>query len=139
MYHSSLPSNGLQVLVVDSDLDSRNLLQGLFEMYGIETLTTTSAAEALEILGQVKPDLLISEIGLPKEDGYSLMRKVKALEKARQIQVPAIALTVYARESDRVQALLAGYAKYLSKPFDLDELISMVASLTGQVQLMPAT
>jgi hypothetical protein len=91
MYHSSLPSNALQVLVVDSDLDSRNLLQGLFEMYGIETLTTTSAAEALEILGQVKPDLLISEIGLPKEDGYSLMRKVKALEKARQIQVPAIA------------------------------------------------
>jgi hypothetical protein len=60
MYHSSLPSNGLQVLVVDSDLDSRNLLQGLFEMYGTLTLTTTSAAEALEILGQVKPDLLIA-------------------------------------------------------------------------------
>lgn len=138
MCHYSLLLNGLQVLVVDSDPDSRDLLTALFEMYGIETLTATTAAEALEILKQVKPDLLISEIGLPKEDGYSLMRKVKALEKTRQIQIRAIALTVYAREEDCVQALSVGYAKYLSKPFDIDELISMVASLTGQVQLMPA-
>ena len=139
MYHSSLLLNGLQVLVVDNDPDSRDLLTTLFEMYGIETLTATTAAEALEILKQVKPDLLIGEIGLPKEDGYSLMRKVKALEKARQIQIPAIALTVYARKEDCVQALSVGYAKHLSKPFDINELISMVASLTGQVQLIPAT
>ena len=138
MYHSSLLLDGLQVLVVDSDPDSRDLLTALFEMYGIETLTATTAAEALEILKQVKPDLLISEIGLPKEDGYSLMRKVKALEKVRKIQIRAIALTVYARKEDCVQALSVGYAKHLSKPFDIDELISMVASLTGQVQLMPA-
>ena len=137
--HYSSLLNGLQVLVVDNDPDSRDLLTTLFEMYGIETLTATTAAEALEILKQVKPDLLIGEIGLPKEDGYSLMRKVKALEKARQIQIPAIALTVYARKEDCVQALSVGYAKHLSKPFDINELISMVASLTGQVQLIPAT
>ena len=138
MYYSSLPLNSLQVLIVDRNPDSRNLLQALFETYGTLTLTVTTADEALEILKQVKPDLLISEIGVPEEDGYSLMRKVKALEKTRQIQIRAITLTVYARKEDCVQALSVGYAKYLSKPFDIDELISMVASLTRQVQLMPA-
>ena len=138
MYYSSLPLNSLQVLIVDRNPDSRNLLQALFETYGTLTLTVTTADEALEILKQVKPDLLISEIGLPEEDGYSLMCKVKALEKTRQIQIRAITLTVYARKEDCVQALSVGYAKYLSKPFDIDELISMVASLTRQVQLMPA-
>ena len=139
MYYSSLPLNSLQVLIVDRNPDSRNLLQALFETYGTLTLTVTTADEALEILKQVKPDLLISEIGVPEEDGYSLMRKVKALEKTRQIQIRAITLTVYARKEDCVQALSVGYAKHLSKPFDINELISMVASLTGQVQLIPAT
>ena len=90
MYYSSLPLNSLQVLIVDRNPDSRNLLQALFETYGTLTLTVTTADEALEILKQVKPDLLISEIGVPEEDGYSLMRKVKALEKTRQIQIRAI-------------------------------------------------
>ncbi len=84
MYHSSLLLNGLQVLVVDSDSDSRDLLTTLFEMYGTLTLTATMATVALEILFQVKPDLLIGEIGLLKEDGYSHLRKVKALEKVRR-------------------------------------------------------
>lgn len=134
MCYQFLPLHGLQVLVVDSDPDSRYLLTMLFEMYGVETITATSALEALEILKQVKPDLLISELGLPKEDGYSLMCKVKALESERQVQIPAIALTVYARESDRAHALSVGFEKHLPKPFDIDELIATVACLTQHVQ-----
>lgn len=134
MYNHSLPLNGLRVLVVDSDLDSRVLLTMVFEEYGVETIAATSAFEALEIVKQVKPDLLISEISLPNEDGYSLMRKVKAVEKARQVEIPAIALTTYDGEDDRAHALSVGFEKHLPKPFDIDELIITVACLTKQVQ-----
>ena len=134
MYNHSLALNGLRVLVVDSDLDSRVLLTMVFEEYGVETIAATSAFEALEIVKQVKPDLLISEISLPNEDGYSLMRKVKALENARQVEIPAIALTTYDGEDDRAHALSVGFEKHLPKPFDIDELIITVACLTKQVQ-----
>jgi CheY-like chemotaxis protein len=134
MYNHSLALNGLRVLVVDSDLDSRVLLTMVFEEYGVETIAATSAFEALEIVKQVKPDLLISEISLPNEDGYSLMRKVKAVEKARQVEIPAIALTTYDGEDDRAHALSVGFEKHLPKPFDIDELITTVACLTKQVQ-----
>ena len=138
--YQSLPLKGLQVLVVDSDPDSRYLLTILFEEYGVETIAATSAIEALEILKQIKPDLLISELRLPNEDGYSLMDKVKAFEMQRQVEIPAIALTVYAREDDRAHALSVGFGKHLSKPFDIDELIETVAclTLTKQVQTVPA-
>ncbi len=138
--YQSLPLDGLQVLVVDSDPDSRYLLAMIFQGYGVETIAATSAGEALEILKQVKPDLLISEIRLPKEDGYSLMHKVKAFEMQRQVEIPAIALTVHAREDDRARALSVGFGKHLSKPFDIDELIETVACLTlsKQVQTVPA-
>lgn len=135
MYNHSLPLNGLRVLVVDSDLDSRVLLTMVFEEYGVETIAATSVLEALEIVKQVKPDLLISEISLPNEDGYSLMRKVKALENTRQVEIPAIALTAYNSEDDRAYALSVGFEKHLPKPFDIDELITTVACLTRQVQL----
>jgi len=136
MVYQSLLLDGLQVLVVDSDPDSSYLLKLIFEEYGVETIAAKSALEALEILKQVKPDLLISEIRLPNEDGYSLMHKVKALEMQRQVQIPAIALTTYAREGDRAHALSVGFGKHLSKPFDIDELIETVAclTLTKQVQ-----
>ncbi len=137
--YQSLPLDGLQVLVVDSDPDSRDLLTMLFEEYGVETIAATSAVEALEILQQVKPDLLISEIRLPKEDGYSLMHKVKVLETQEQVQIPAIALTVYAREDDRTHALSVGFCNHLPKPFDIDELIAMVACLTQHIQWLPTT
>lgn len=139
MCDEGLLLDGLQVLVVDGDPDSRYLLTILFEEYGIETIAATSASETLEILKQVKPDLLISEIRLPKEDGYSLMSKVKTLESAEQVQIPAIALTTYAREGDRAHALSVGFSNYLPKPFDIDELMAMVAGLTQHVQCVPTT
>lgn len=132
--YQSLALDGLQVLIVDSDPDSRYLLTMIFEEYGVETIAATSAAEALEILKQVRPDLLISEIRLPKEDGYSLMHKVKALESTEQVQIPAIALTVHAREDDRARALSVGFEEHLPKPFDIDELITTVACLTQHIQ-----
>ena len=134
-----LPLDGLRVLVVDSDLDSRYLLTVMFEEYGVETIAATSATETLKILKQVKPDLLISEICLPKEDGYSLMSKVKALESTEQAQIPAIALTTQTREDDRAHALSVGFCNHLPKPFDIDELITMVACLTQHVQWVPTT
>lgn len=133
----SLQLDGLQVLVVDNNLDSRDLLTKIFEEYGIETIAVASAGEALEILKQAQPDLLISEIRLPCEDGYSLMCKVKALEVARQVKIPALALTVCASESECAQALALGYCKHLAKPFDIDELVAIVTCLTRQVQLPP--
>jgi hypothetical protein len=143
--YQSLPLKGLQVLVVDSDPDSRYLLTILFEEYGVETIAATSAIEALEILKQIKPDLLISELRLPNEDGYSLMDKVKAFESGRHVHIPAlseaipkgIALTVYAREDDRAHALSVGFEEHLPKPFDIDELLATVAGLTRQVHLEP--
>jgi two-component system, OmpR family, response regulator len=79
----------------------------------LRAIAATSALEALEIVKQVKPDLLISEISLPNEDGYSLMRKVKALENARQVEIPAMALTTYDGEDDRAHALSVGFEKHL--------------------------
>lgn len=137
--YQPLSLDGLQVLIVDSDPDSRYLLTMIFEGYGVETINATSALEAVEILKQVKPDLLISEIRLPKEDGYWLMQKVKAIESAEQVQIPAIALTIHAREGDRVRALSVGFEEHLPKPFDIDELITTVACLTQYVQWVPTT
>ncbi|MEW5857830.1 MAG: response regulator [Cyanobacteriota bacterium] len=130
MCYESLPLDGLQVLVVDSDPDSRYLLAMIFEGYGVKTIAAPSAAEALEILKHVKPNLLISEIRLPKEDGYSLMHKVKALQIVQQVEIPAIALTTHVKDDDRVQALAVGFDQHLPKPFDIDELIATVACLT---------
>jgi two-component system, OmpR family, response regulator len=135
MCDRSFPLNGLRVLVVDNDPDSRDLLTMVFEPYGVETIAAKSALEALEILKQVQPDLLISEIALPKEDGYSLMSKVKVLEMQRQVRIPAIALTVQTREDDRARALSVGFEKHLPKPFDIDELIEIVACLTLNKQV----
>jgi CheY-like chemotaxis protein len=138
--YQSLPLDALKLLVVDADPDSRYLLTMVFEEYGVQTITATSAREALEIVKQVKPDLIISEICLPEEDGYSLMHQVKVIETVSQAQIPAIALTTYTQESDRARALSAGFAQHLSKPFDIDELIETVAglTLTKQVQTISA-
>lgn len=130
----SVLRKGLRVLVVDNDLDSRQLLETLFDGYGVETVTATSVRESLEIIQEAQPDLLISEIALPNEDGYSLMSKVKAFEKMYQIRIPAIALTAYAQDDDRIHALAAGFCKHLPKPLNIDKLIAAMACLTGQTQ-----
>lgn len=138
MCHPTSLRKGLRVLVVDPTADSRDLLTALFDTYEVETTTATCVGEALERVQQAPPDLLISEILLPDEDGYSLIRQVKALETTHHSPIPALALTVCARESDRLRALATGFCKHLSKPFDIDELIATVAGITRQAQEISA-
>ncbi|MEH2376669.1 response regulator [Nostoc sp.] len=134
MLNQSISFKGLRLLVVDDDPDTRTLLTFLFELDGAEILTAASAGEALEIMSFFKPDVLISDIHLPDEDGYSLLLKARNLEAKRGRKIPAIALTASAFDEDRKRASLAGYDIYQSKPIDLDELASVVATLAGVEQ-----
>jgi CheY-like chemotaxis protein len=123
---------GLRVLVVDDEADARVLLRAMLEQCGSEVLTAASADEALELFEQWKPDVLVSDIGLPEEDGYSLIGRVRKLEAGRNGRVPAIALTAYARAEDRVRALKAGFQVHVPKPIEAVELVTVVASLASR-------
>lgn len=140
MCHSTSLRDDLRVLVVDSDVDSCELLAILFAEYGIETTIATCADEAIAQIQQAPPDLLISEILLPGEDGYSLIHQVKTLETALHVQIPAIALTaMFTEEDDRIDTLAVGFCRHLLKPFDMDELMATVACLTGQSSAIAAS
>ncbi len=123
---------GLKVLAVDDEPDARQILALVLEQCGAEVKTCASASEALEALEQYKPDILVSDIGMPDEDGYSLMAKVRALEEGRGGRLPAVALTAYARVEDRMRALSAGYNMHVPKPVEPAELAMVIASLTGR-------
>ena len=137
--HSSLESShiggfcdtdlsGMRVLVVDDELDARSLIQRLLQDCKADVVTAASVAEALEIIVGETPDLIVSDIGMPGEDGYGLIRRVRALENGKS-GIPAIALTAYARTEDRVKAINAGFQLHLSKPVEPVELVAMVNSL----------
>lgn len=121
--------NHLQVLIVDATSDNQILLIALFQMYGVHSLVATSAAEAISILTQVQLNLIVSEIWLPGEDGYSFMRRVKALEVERNIRIPAFAVTSYRREFNHFQALPDGFDRHFSIPLDIDEFLIGVAEV----------
>jgi PAS domain S-box-containing protein len=122
---------GLRVLVVDDDVDTCDMLKTLLEDCGAEVLTVTSAAQALSAMGSFRPELLIADIGIPDENGYDLIRKVRAREASSFGKIPAIALTAFARVEDRMKALSAGYQMHVPKPIEPDELIAIVVSLAG--------
>ncbi|MEH2307589.1 hybrid sensor histidine kinase/response regulator [Nostoc sp.] len=126
---ASTPLAGLKVLVVDDEADTRNLLSFMFEEYGAIATAVASVDEALAVLEQAKADILISDIGMSEQDGYTLIRKLRSLEPEKGGCMPAIALTAYTREEDRLEALSAGFQQYLSKPIDPNKLIAMVASV----------
>jgi CheY-like chemotaxis protein len=121
--------DGLRILVVDDEPDTRELLKAGLGQCGAGVTVVGSAAEALEAIAIDMPDLLISDIGMPGEDGYELIRKVRALPAMRGGKIPAIALTAYARIEDRLRALRAGYQMHVSKPVELAELVAVMASL----------
>jgi PAS domain S-box-containing protein len=126
--------NGLRVLVVDDELDSRDLLKVLLELCGAVVATAGSAAAALELLGREKFDVLISDIGMPEEDGYSLISRLRELPGGRGGgNVPAIALTAYAGAEDRTRALRSGFQMHVAKPVDSAKLVAAVASLAGRI------
>jgi PAS domain S-box-containing protein len=125
----STPLTGLRILVVDDEADTRNFLSFMFEDYGAITTAVGSVDEALAALEQAKPDILISDIGMSEQDGYTLIRKLRALEPEKGGCIPAIALTAYTREEDRLEALSAGFQQHLSKPIDPTKLIGAVVSI----------
>lgn len=122
--------DGLKVLAVDDEADTREVLRTAFEQCGAEVTLAASAVEALKLLLETKPDVLISDIGMPEEDGYELISKVRELPVERGGKIPAVALTAYARGEDRLRALRAGYQMHVSKPVELAELVAIVARLT---------
>ena len=125
---SSLLSN-TQVLVVDDEPDIRDLITFILQDYGVEVTAVSSAQEALQALSESIPDVLISDIGMPKTDGYMLMREVRARSPQQGGRVPAIALTAYAGEMNQQQALAAGFQIHISKPVDPDALVKAIADL----------
>ncbi len=135
MFQASPTLEGLQILVVEDEADALELLSTILEKYGADVMAVDSVKEALTIIETPtdrRPDVLVSDIGMPDEDGYSLIRKLRQLEVQRGGRLPAIALTAYARNDDRQQALLAGFQMHLTKPVDAAELVAVVASLTGR-------
>jgi len=126
--------SGLRVLVVDDDPDTRELFTFALEEEGAQTFAAASTAEALATLKQVNPDVLVSDIKLPDEDGYTLLQKMRALDAESGKQTPAIAVTGLGAENDRLQALSAGFQVYLFKPTDLDELVAIVSALAKQTK-----
>lgn len=125
---------GVRVLIVDDDDDSREVLEHLLSGAGAQLRGAGSAEEALTALDEEVPDVLISDIGMPGEDGLSLIRKVRSRAPAAGGLVPAVALTAYARGEDRATALRAGFNSHVSKPVDLGEIVAVVASACGRFQ-----
>ena len=123
--------DGVHVLVVEDEVDTRDLLAMSLEQCGARVTAVGTVAEALAALGTL-PDVLISDIGLPVEDGYSLLRKIRLLDPSRGGDIPAAALTAYARAEDRLKALEAGFQTHLPKPIDPGELVATVARLAGR-------
>ena len=129
-FGSSPSLEGLSVLVVDDDPDARDLLAAILEERKAQVTTVASAAEAYETIEWLRPDVIISDIGMPGEDGYSLIRNVRLKEaRDRQGWKPAIALTAHARVEDRMRALSAGYQAHVAKPVEPAELVAVIASL----------
>jgi CheY-like chemotaxis protein len=124
--------DGLRVLLVDDDLDSLDLAGAILSSAGAVVKTCLSSPEALELIPQWRPDVLVSDIEMPGEDGYALIRRVRALDRPSGGSIPAIALTAYGRVEDRLRAMAAGYSMHVPKPVDPAELTTIVASLAGR-------
>jgi CheY-like chemotaxis protein len=123
---------GLRILVVDDDRDGLDLLATMLINGGAEVRSCPSAAEGLAALEAWRPDVLISDIEMPGEDGYALIRRVRALDDSKLARTPAVALTAYGRVEDRLRTLSAGYSMHVPKPVDPAELTTIVASLAGR-------
>ena len=129
---SSRILDGLKILVVDDDPDTRDLLTTILTRCGGEVRCSESAADALLAFQEWNPDLLLSDIGMPLEDGYGLIRKLRKLKSRRAKQIPALALTAYATDEDRSLALSAGFQMHLPKPIEPESLVSSIAAVLGR-------
>ncbi|HYF50363.1 MAG TPA: ATP-binding protein [Planctomycetota bacterium] len=127
--HNSRILDGVTVLVVEDEPDSRELITLVLQRSGAQVLAARSSAEALELLESHRPDVLISDIGMPVEDGYTLIKKVRAREAELGRHVPAAALTAYAKSEDRAAAIAAGFEEHVAKPIQPERLPAFVAQL----------
>jgi CheY-like chemotaxis protein len=114
---------------VDDDRNTRDMLREALERAGAEVQVAGSARQALQVLARFPADVLVSDIGMPEEDGYDLLRNVRALPADRGGMTPAIALTGYAREEDRAATRKAGYQAVTPKPVNLEELVETIAAV----------
>ncbi|RYF46701.1 MAG: response regulator, partial [Cytophagaceae bacterium] len=121
---------GLRILLVDDDPDARLLATAILEQCEAKVTCVECAEEALRAIQEQLPDVLVSDVGMPGEDGYSFIKKVRALPPQKGGSIPALALTAYARAEDRIKALNAGFQMHATKPIEPAELVAIVASLT---------
>ncbi len=124
--------DGLRILVVDDEADSRELVTAILTRCGSEVKCCESTAEALMTFREWKPDLLVSDIGMPKDDGYALIKKLRKLKLKRAKEIPAIALTAYATDDDRARALSAGFQMHVAKPIEPEALVRSIAGAAGR-------
>lgn len=122
---------GKQVLIVDDNDDSLELMAFVLEECQVDVIRASSVAEAMQCLDRSRPDLLISDISMPGEDGYVMIEKVKQLTAAQGWQLPAIALTAFATEEEQRRLLAAGFQLRLAKPIDPNDLVATVARILG--------
>ena len=124
--------DGIHVLLVEDDDDSRKLLSVMLKQHGAEVTPASSAADAYRLFNEKLPDVLISDIGMPEQDGYELMRRIRELPVEKGGLIPALALTGYATRKDRDLSLSAGYHRHIAKPIEQGELVAAIASLVGR-------
>lgn len=127
--YESAPLRGVTVLMVDDEADTRDLVRRVLEKCQASVLLASSAQQALELIARQRPDIILSDIGMPDTDGYELLRRIRSLPASEGGRIPAVALTALARSEDRRRALLAGFQVHVAKPLEAGELIAAVASL----------
>jgi CheY-like chemotaxis protein len=125
---------GIRVLVVDDDPDARDLVTYVLERCGMKARSAGSAREALAELETFTPDVVVSDIGMPGEDGYALVRSLRTLVSEEKRNIPAIALTAFARNEDRTRALVEGFNMHMAKPVEPTALVGAVADLVGRAR-----
>jgi len=124
--------DGLRLLVVDDEYDARALVSQLLQEHGAEVHVAASANEALELFARVRPDVMVSDVGMPEVDGYALIRTIRALSADAGGRTPAVALTAFARTQDAQRAFAAGYQMHVTKPVEPADLVTVVANLAGR-------
>ena len=123
---------GLRILVVDDEADSRELVSAILTRCGSQVRCSESAADAMEAFKEWQPDVVISDIGMPVEDGYSFIRRLRKLRTKRAKQIPAVALTAYVNRQDKARALAAGFQAHIAKPVEPKALVKLIADATGR-------
>ena len=128
------------MLVVDDERDARDMLALMLETRGATVRTVGSASEAFDAMAEQRPDVLLADLGMAEEDGYSLIRRLRLREKEEGLpQIAAIAVTAYASPTDREQALLAGYNRHIAKPVDAVELVKVIGDVIATGKQSPGS